>query len=47
MDMRILFNIAVGIAAFFGGWILNRIYSAIDRMDDDGIDKLFILAESM
>jgi hypothetical protein len=32
MDMQILFNIAVGIAAFFGGWILNRIYTAIDRL---------------
>jgi hypothetical protein len=35
MDMQILFNIAVGIAAFFGGWILNRIYTAIDRLDND------------
>lgn len=35
MDMQILFNIAVGIAAFFGGWTLNRIYTAIDRLDSD------------
>lgn len=35
MDYQVLFNIAVTIAAFFGGWVLNRIYSAIDRLDDD------------
>jgi hypothetical protein len=35
MDLQILFNIALSVAAFFGGWILNRIYSAIDRLDND------------
>ncbi len=35
MDYQVLFNIAVTAAAFFGGWILSRIYSAIDRLDDD------------
>jgi len=35
MDMQILFNIALSVAAFFGGWVLNRIYSAIDRLDND------------
>jgi hypothetical protein len=35
MDMQILFNIAVAVAAFLGGWVLNRIYSAIDRLDND------------
>ena len=35
MDMQILFNIALSVAAFFGGWILNRIYTAIDRLDND------------
>ena len=33
MDYQILFNIAVAIAGFFGGWTLNRIYIAIDRLD--------------
>ena len=28
-------NIAVAIAGFFGGWTLNRIYQAIDRLDND------------
>jgi len=35
VDYQVLFNIAVAIAAFFGGWTLNRIYSAIDRLDGD------------
>ena len=35
MDYQVLFNIAVAIAGFFGGWTLNRIYNAIDRLDSD------------
>ena len=30
-----IFNILIGLAAFFGGWTLNRIYQAIDRLDTD------------
>ena len=35
MDYPVLFTIAVAIAGFFGGWTLNRIYIAIDRLDSD------------
>jgi hypothetical protein len=35
MDYQVLFNIAVCIAGFFGGWTLNRIYTAIDLLDGD------------
>lgn len=35
MDTQVLFNIAVGIAGTAGGWILTRIYHAIDRLDRD------------
>jgi len=35
VDYQVLFNIAVTVAAFFGGWILSRIYTAIDRLDDE------------
>jgi hypothetical protein len=35
MDTQILFNIAVAIAGFFGGWILNNIHKSIDRLDVD------------
>lgn len=35
MDFQVLFNVVVCVAGFFGGWTLNRIYSAIDRLDGD------------
>jgi cell fate (sporulation/competence/biofilm development) regulator YmcA (YheA/YmcA/DUF963 family) len=35
MDYQVLFNVAMLIAGFFGGWTLTRIYSAIDRLDQD------------
>lgn len=35
MDYQTLFNMAVTVAAFFGGWTLSRIYTAIDRLDKD------------
>ena len=35
MDYQVLFNIAVAMAGFFGGWTLNRIYQTIDRLDSD------------
>ena len=35
MDYQVLFNIAVAVAGFFGGWTLNRTYHAIDRLDGD------------
>lgn len=35
MDYQVFFNVAVGLAGVFGGWVLNRIYAAIDRLDND------------
>lgn len=35
MEYQTLFNVAVIVAGFFGGWTLNRIYSALDRLDKD------------
>lgn len=35
MDTQVLFNIAVGIAGAFGGWILNNIHKSIDKLDTD------------
>jgi hypothetical protein len=34
-DGQILFNIAVGVAGMFGGWILNNISRSIERLDKD------------
>ena len=35
MDYQVLFNIAFGIAGFFGGWVLNNLSKAIERLDTD------------
>lgn len=35
METQAIFNIVVGIAAFFGGWVLNNITKAIERLDKD------------
>ena len=35
MDSLVLFNIAVAIAGFFGGWVLNNIHRSIERLDTD------------
>ena len=35
MDTQVLFNIAVSLAAFLGGWILNNIYRSLERLDTD------------
>ena len=35
MDTQSIFNIVVSLAAFFGGWVLNNITKAIERLDDD------------
>lgn len=35
MDYQVLFNIAFGIAGFFGGWVLNNLSKAIERLDID------------
>ena len=35
MEMQVLFNIVVGVAAFFGEWSLNQITRSIERLDKD------------
>lgn len=35
IDYQVLFNAATGVAAFFGGWIINNIYRAVERLDKD------------
>lgn len=47
MDYQVLFNLAITAAAFFGGWTLNRIYTAIDRLDSDvrGMPHVYVSKE--
>jgi hypothetical protein len=35
VDYQVLFNLAVGIAGLFGGYVLSRIYTSLDKLDDD------------
>ena len=35
MDGQFLFNLVVGVAAFFGGWTLNNITRMLNRIDED------------
>lgn len=35
MEGQMLFNLVVGIAAFFGGYTLNRITKLLDRIDEE------------
>lgn len=35
MDTQTLFNVAVTLAGFLGGWILNNIWSSIRVLDKD------------
>ena len=44
MDTQTLFNIAVGLAAFFGGWVLNNIMRSIQTLDKDVRDmpKIYV-----
>ena len=32
---QVLFNIIVGVAGVFGGWILNNISRSIEKLDED------------
>jgi hypothetical protein len=34
-EMQVLFNVIVGVAGMFGGWILNNISRSIERLDKD------------
>jgi len=35
METQQVYNVIVGLAAFFGGWVLNNITKAIERLDND------------
>ena len=35
MDMQSVFNVALGLIAFLGGWMVNSITRSIDRLDRD------------
>lgn len=34
-EYQVLFNIILGVAAFFGGWMVNNLTRSIERLDKD------------
>lgn len=47
MDYQVLFNIAFTAAGFLGGWVLNNMTKAIERLDADVRDmpKTYVAKE--
>jgi len=47
MDYQSAFNLALGIAAFFGGFLFNKIWSAIDKLDTEvrELPKVYVAKE--
>lgn len=35
MEFQIIFNIGIAIAGFAGGWMVNRVFVLLDRIDVD------------
>jgi hypothetical protein len=47
MDYQEAFNLALGGAAFLGGFLVNKIWAAIERLDNDVRDlpKIYVAKE--
>ncbi len=47
MEYQVLFNIAFSAAGFLGGWVLNNMTKAIERLDQDVRDlpKTYVTKE--
>ena len=47
MDYQLLFNFAIAVAGFFGGWTLSTIYRSLERLDKDvrEMPKYYVLKE--
>lgn len=44
MDAQTLINIGLGLIGFFGGWVINSITRAVERLDSDvrGMQKEYV-----
>jgi len=47
MDYQPAFNLALGLAAFCGGFILNKIWAALERLDNEArqLPKIYVSKE--
>ena len=35
MDFQLVFNVGIALVGFIGGWMVNRVFVLLDRIDDD------------
>ena len=35
MDYQVMFNVAIALAGFIVGWVVNRVFALLDRIDAD------------
>jgi hypothetical protein len=35
MEYQVMFNVAIAFAGFIGGWVVNRVFALLDRIDAD------------
>ena len=47
MDVQTLINVGLGLVGFFGGWVINSITRAVERLDTDvrGMQREFVTKE--
>ena len=47
MDYQSAFNLALGIAAFFGGFLCNKLWAAIEKLDTEvrELPKVYVAKE--
>lgn len=47
MDYQPAFNLALGAAAFFGGFLFNKIWAALDKLDTEvrELPKIYVAKE--
>jgi hypothetical protein len=44
MDYQPAFNLAIGAAAFFGGFLFNKLWAAIEKLDNEArqLPKIYV-----
>ena len=47
MDYQPAFNLAIGAAAFFGGFLFNKLWAAIDKLDNEvrELPKIYVVKD--
>ncbi|MDB4352246.1 hypothetical protein OAA60_02330 [Porticoccaceae bacterium] len=47
MDYQVMFNVTIAVAGFVVGWLVNRVFALLDRIDADmkAIPMLYVAKE--